>query len=382
MGRSRSDNTEVVIVGGGLGGFVAYQTLRYGGVEPAEIKVFDPEPDPVHAWRPRAAAIRQVRMRSESDGHCYPKSFPGLAPRAALRRGDLTPLLLTACNRYRPSVDDFLRHVDELRERSGWDESIVAARVVRVTAVGGGFDVEAEDPGGSLGGATGARHVLLAPGHPGLAVPAELEGDPRVVHAYEPHRYARRVAVVGAGMAAATEWLNALAAGAEVVSVRRREPLRRPLNLPRPLFSKRGLAQFHATPPVERAELLGELSAPSYPPGHEWDDPLQGAAAEGRFRVATSVDGEEQVICATGFRRGYEHDPLLRRLVEEHGLEAHGRWLVLAPDSTVSQLTDSTRTLAIAGVQGQWAYPAADTLAGMKYAARRFLRRIQACRTR
>ena len=25
----------------------------------------------------------------------------------------------------------------------------------------------------------------------------------------------------------------------------------------------------------------------------------------------------EQVICATGFRRGLEHDPLLRRLVEE-----------------------------------------------------------------
>ena len=52
-------------------GFVAYQTLRYGGIEPSEIAVFDPDPDPVGAWRPRAAAIRQVRMRSESDGHCY-----------------------------------------------------------------------------------------------------------------------------------------------------------------------------------------------------------------------------------------------------------------------------------------------------------------------
>ena len=48
------------------------------------------------------------------------------------------------------------------------------------------------------------------------------------MHAYEPHGYARNVAVVGAGMAAATEWLNALAAGADVTSVRRREPARRP----------------------------------------------------------------------------------------------------------------------------------------------------------
>ena len=48
------------------------------------------------------------------------------------------------------------------------------------------------------------------PGHPGLAFPEEL-GDPRAVHAYEPHDYADEVEV-GAGMAAATEWLNALAA--------------------------------------------------------------------------------------------------------------------------------------------------------------------------
>ena len=74
-------------------------------------------------------------------------------------------------------------------------------------------------------------------------MPEELRDDPRAVHAYEPHEYASTVTVVGAGLAAATEWLNALAAGAEVVSVRRREPLRRPLNVPREYFSRRGLAR-------------------------------------------------------------------------------------------------------------------------------------------
>src|SRR5262249_12515755 len=155
-------------------------------------------------------------------------------------------------------------------------------------------------------------------------------------------------------------------AGAEVTSVRRRDPVRRPLNLPRPLFSKRGLAAFHATPAPARADLLAELAAPSYPPGRDWDEPVERATQEGRFRIAASVDGEEQVICATGFRRGFAHDPLLRRLVEEDGLETQGRWIVLAPDSTVPSLTDGARTVAVAGVQGQWAYPAADTLVGMK----------------
>ncbi len=87
-------------------------------------------------------------------------------------------------------------------------------------------------------------------------------------------------------MAAATEWLNALGAGAEVVSVRRREPLRRPLNVPRALFSKRGLAGFHRAAPARRGALLRGLSAPSYPPGREWDEPLDRAMAALQFRVS------------------------------------------------------------------------------------------------
>lgn len=362
----------VAIVGSGLGGLVAYATLRHGGLEPSEIAVFGPDPDPVAAWRPRAAAIRQRRMRSESDGHCLPRSFPGLAVRESVRRLTPVPLVLTLCDRYRPSVGDFLAHVAEVRGRSGWDSSFRKATVERVRAVPGGFELDGAGP---------FAHVLLAPGHPGHAVPPELAGDPRVVHAYEPHDYADTVAVVGAGMAAATEWLNALAAGASVVSVRRREPARRPLNVDRTLFSKRGLAGFHATAPGERAQLLSQLSEPSYPPGRAWDEPLAQAVREGRFTVAAELNDARQVICATGFRRGFEHDPLLHRLAGEHGLETAGRWLVLAPDATVPALTDGARTLALAGVPAQWAYPAADTLVGMKYVARRFLRRIERCPT-
>jgi hypothetical protein len=53
---------------------------------------------------------------------------------------------------------------------------------------------------------------------------------------------------------------------------------------------------------------------------------------------------------------------------------------VLEPDSTVATLTDERRTLSLAGVAAQWAFPAADTIAGAKYAAHGFMRRV--CRTR
>jgi cation diffusion facilitator CzcD-associated flavoprotein CzcO len=356
----------VAIVGGGLAGFCAYTTLVHGGIDPADVTVFDAsDRDPAAVWRERAAAIRQVRMRSESDGHCLPTSFPGLAVREARRRRSVVPLVRSVADRYRPPVSTFLEQVEELRQRSGWDSVVRHARVERIRAVDGGF---------ALDGHGTFRHVLVCTGHPGLNVPEELAGDPRVVHAYAPHEYAEDVAVVGAGMAAATEWLNALAAGARVTSVRRREPLRRPLNVPRPLFSRRGLAGFHASSPGARADMLRALSAPSYPEGRAWDEALRSP----RFRVG-ELNGQAQVICATGFKRGFAHDPLLARLVADHALETHDRWIALAPDCTVPALTDEHRTLALAGVAAQWAYPAADTLVGAKYAARGFLRR---CRTR
>ena len=368
-----SSTPTCAIVGGGLGGFVTYTTLRFGGLEPDEIAVFGPDPDPASSFRACAGAIRQQRMRSESDGHCLARSFPGLAVRSALRNGSVRPLVDSVRDRYRPTVAEFLDHVAEVRASTGWDESFRRQRVERVRAVDGGFALDAADV---------FPHVLLAPGHPGLAFPPGLEDDPRVVHAYQQHGYGDEVAVVGAGMAAATEWLNALAAGASVVSVRRREPARRPLNVERRYFTKRGLSGFRRTGREERAALLRGFVAPSYPPGPDWDEPIANAVAEGRFRVEPELNGAQQVICATGFRRGFASDPLLAELVSEHGLETAEAWIVLDDDSTVPALTDDDRTLALAGACAQWAHPGADTLVGMKHAARGFLRQVRRWRTR
>jgi hypothetical protein len=276
-------------------------------------------------------------------------------------------------DRYRPTVDEFLDHVAEVRVESGWDASFRCRRIERVRSVDGGL---ALDDQGVF------AHVMLAPGHPGLSYPPGLESDPRVVHSYQPHDYADEIAVIGAGMAAATEWLNALAVGASVVSVRRREPARRPLNVERSYFTKRGLAGFRRTGREERIALLRGFVAPSYPPGPDWDEPIARAVADGRFRVESELNGARQVICATGFRRGYGADPLLDALVREHRVETAEGWIVLDDDSTVPGLTGETRTLALAGACAQWAHPGADTLVGMKHAARGLLRRVRRCRTR
>ena len=61
----------VAVVGSGLAGFTAYQTLRRA-LRPEEIAVFGTDDDPAATFRRRAAAIRQREMRSESDGHCLP----------------------------------------------------------------------------------------------------------------------------------------------------------------------------------------------------------------------------------------------------------------------------------------------------------------------
>lgn len=355
----------IAIVGSGLAAFASYVTLRHGGIEAEEIVVFGTHEDPTAVWRRRAESIHQQRMRSESDGHLGAASWPGLA----LRERRVGALLETATSRYHPPVSLFLEHASRVREQSGWEASFRNARIERIAAVNGGFELDGEL----------FQHVLVATGHPALHVPAEYVNDSRTVHAYEPHEYASKVTIVGAGMAAAHEWLNALAAGAEVVSIRRREPLRRPLNVPRQFFSKRGLAPFHALGKEQRAAQLRFLLAPSYPEGPDWDEPIRAAEDDGRFRVEPALNGSEQVICATGFVHGYKNDALLSRLVADHELETHARWIVLADDSTVPTLTDATRTLSLAGVHAQWAFPAADTIAGAKYAARAFLRR---CRTR
>ncbi len=129
------------IVGGGLAGFVAHATLRKGGLPPAEIAVFGTDSDPAAVWRVRAAAIRQRRMRSESDGHCGPTTLPRARRAGRAPAPELVPLVQSAFDRYHPTVKEFLDHVAELacddrvgRELPGRPHPMRARRRGRVRA--------------------------------------------------------------------------------------------------------------------------------------------------------------------------------------------------------------------------------------------------------
>src|SRR6202008_1287391 len=103
-GRLGEVMADVAVVGSGLAGFTAYQTLRRG-LEPGEIVLFGTEAAPAAAWGGRAPAIRQHAMRSESDGPCRASTFPGLAFQGMLRRRSLRPPLESVLDPYHPTLD-------------------------------------------------------------------------------------------------------------------------------------------------------------------------------------------------------------------------------------------------------------------------------------
>ena len=295
--------------------------------------------DPLAAWRPRPQAIRQRRCARRATATAIRARSPA-SPREALRTRS-PGHFSRPCNCYRPTVAEFLRHVEELRERCGWDESFCRHRVARVTATDGGFGVDEPARFATCSSRPAIRGSACRASSPTTRGPST-----RTSRTTTPRRRRRK------GMAAATEWLNALSAGAEVVSVRRREPARRPLNVPRPLFSKAGLASFHASERRERTRLLTRFGELSHPPGREWDEPIECAEREGRFRVAESVDGEARSSARRVSTR-FRARPAVARGMHDHGLDTERRWIVLAADGTVPALTDGQRTLALAGAPAQ-----------------------------
>ena len=282
--------------------------------------------------RPRLEAARRRDPAAgdalESDGHCAPTSFPGWQ-RARRCGGATAPLVLSVCDRYRPTVEEFLRHVERLR-----------AQPLGQSFVPGRIDRSPPSTAASRSAATASSGTCSSPP---VTRPRVARGALRRPARRPRLRAARvrlRVTVVGAGMAAATEWLNALAAGAEVVSVGaasrcggRSTSRGRCSRSAASLASTRSRGRAAPSSCAASASRRTRLAAPGTRRSRR-------AAREGRFRVEQAVNGAEQVICATGFRRGFRHDPLLARLVDEHGLETEDRWIVLADDASVPALSD------------------------------------------
>jgi hypothetical protein len=395
----------VAIVGAGVSGFIAAVTLRYSGLAAEDIVLFDETPAFLAIWAGGAGAIQQRLMRSESEGHFYATDFPGFALLHAVHQVSLLPLLRSVVNRYNPTVDDILAHGRALTAHYRIADAVQPARIARVTRE---YEPAPHfalyDAAGRMRGR--ARNVLLALGHGELQWPAACM-DPTVRaelgdvlrHAYEPKTYSdRQVLVIGSGMSAATEWTNVLRAGGSVIAVRRgRDLVEQPLSAPRCSFTRPWLDQYHALDATARAEVLAGMVRGSYPGASSWKRVLRDGERSGRLRMlvgevtelrragtgadvvirASDRGGAETlqvdlVVAATGFTSGWQKYDVVRTLVGEYGLETRDGHLVLADDCSVPTLSTNRSVLSITGPLARWAFPAADSFAGMKYVARRF----------
>lgn len=389
------------IVGGGFGALLVYTTLRFRGVKAGDMAVFAPERSPVACWQKFASAICQRDMRSESVGHFYPTDSPGLATVEAIRTFSLKPLVLSWFDRYHPTVAMMVEHIERVARQVGFFASYRQAMIGEVVKTEDGFQLL--DMNGEVVGET--QHVILAVGHGRLAIPdvvarfqERYPGDPRVISSYEPKQYWPQevVLVVGDGLTAGTEWVNVLEHGGCVLGVSLSGfILNQPLNTPRKYFSKRGLEPYRNQ---LRGERVRELRAaqkgtlPTYQYGkamyntgrkEELLQLMQGELVDimptadhmlhCRVELHDSDETKEfcvdRVIYATGFEPVTTH-PLMRKLIARYGLAMVGPYLEVDRRACVPALSTKDTCLSVMGAAAGWALPNADSIGGMKIAAR------------
>lgn len=202
-----------VTIGGGIGSFVTYDTLRIFGVPTTSMAVLGPEPQPwaSYEYLTRVSQIpRGERIRSDSASE--PDNiwgFPSYAVReafAAKSFGDfvkplwnvLTEPILS--NYYTPKAGQVFESLEREYNRIGYAKSVRLGdvRMVRRRYPEGYFTILTPPPGASQTKrvAFRSKYVHIAIGYPGLQMLPDMQEyrehfqDPgRVVIAYEPHEH-------------------------------------------------------------------------------------------------------------------------------------------------------------------------------------------------
>jgi hypothetical protein len=249
---------------------------------------------------------------------------------------------------------------------------------------------------------------MLAPGHGPLSFPpvlAKARKDPeladRIVQAYEPKQYASggRYIVLGAGIASVNEWVNVLDAGGSVLALTRNpQPDTQDLNVPRCMFESLGIDAYTKLPFDQRIEFLGQVLRGTRPDRRQWLSRIKEGQSEERFdalvgeidkvepgraglRVhVVATEGEDPgwldvtgVVAGTGFNKSVLTLPLLRRLVEFYNVPVVGGKMQLQTNCGVPGLDRPESRLCCMGLIANNVIPHGDTIAGLKFIARRFV---------
>jgi hypothetical protein len=395
------------IVGDGFGALLVYTAAVYLGFRPEQVGIFGESLNPVQTYQQFAWNLGQTVLRSESESHFLPADWPTFAQLDAAARIDPSPLFRSVGRKFNPGVPEILTEASVVTQALGYPSRVLGGTKVGWVIREPGppphftlYDEEARPLGR-------CKHLMIAVGHGPLAFPGpygRAREDPatrdRVVQAYEPKRYhpGGRYIVVGSGIASVNEWANCIDAGAQCIALRRNpHPEEQDLNVPRCLFDGSGIDAFQGLTFDERIDFIGRVLRGTSPQRRGWAEKIRYGRAQGLFEefighvvdirpgpAGLSVDlqpyrSEERftleatgIVCGTGFVKSALSVPVVRRLAQTYQVPVERERIVLKSNCGVPPLDRDDSRLCMMGLMANIIIPNGDTIAGLKYIARRF----------
>ncbi|MEA2473123.1 MAG: hypothetical protein QOE06_1038 [Thermoleophilaceae bacterium] len=402
-----ASDVTIGVIGDGFGALLVYTTAVYLGFKPEQIGIFGEGTNPVGTYQQFAWNLGQTVLRSESESHFLPADWPTFSQIDAAARRDPSPLLRSVGRKFNPGVPEILTEAMIVTKRLGYEQRVLGGRkvgwIVREPGPPPHFSLYDEEA--NLLGR--CKHAMIAVGHGPLSFPGvygKAREDPRmrdrVVQAYEPKQYVQggRYLVLGSGIASVNEWVNATDAGAQCIALRRNpQPDEQDLNVPRCLFDGSGIDAFQGLSFDQRVEFLGQVLRGTAPSRRTWAQRVREAEQKGlfeetigevteitpgpaglraRLRLNTGFESEIDltgIVCGTGFVKSAFSLPLLRRLAQTYGVPVERERIKLKTNCGVPPLDRDDSRLCMMGINANTVVPNGDTIAGLKYTARRFV---------
>ncbi len=407
VANSSTQDVSVAVVGDGFGALLVYTTAVYLGFKPEHLGIFGEQTNPVATYQQFAWNLGQTVLRSESESHFLPADWPTFAQLESWSRLDPSPLFRSVGRKFNPGVPEILTEATVVSKALSYERRVLGGRRVGwiVREPGPPLYFSLYDDDAQLLGR--ARHVMIAIGHGPLAFPGvygEARKQPeladRIVQAYEPKQYhaGGRYMVLGSGIASVNEWANAIDAGAQCIALRRNpEPEEQDLNVPRCLFDGSGIDAFQGLSFDQRVDFLGKALRGTSPARRGWAEKVRRAREHGQFEEAIGEVTEIRpgpaglrvqlrllngflseldltgIVCGTGFVKSTFSLPLLRRLAQTYGVPVERERIKLKTNCGVPPLDRDDSRLCMMGLNANTVVPNGDTIAGLKYIARRFV---------